>query len=69
MGIFVKLIDAGQLGGWVRAAVGALLTVLIAKWPLLSSVLDPATQAAIGVAVSGLAVGIWSHIAKKFATS
>lgn len=62
-----KLIDAGTLGGWVRAGVASLLGVAIAKFPGLSGVLDPATQTAIGVAASGLIVGIWSHWAKKVA--
>lgn len=60
-----KFIDADKLGGWVRAGVGALIAAVIAKWPGLSSILDPSTQAAIGVAVSGIVVGIWSQLVKS----
>lgn len=59
-----KLIDAGTLGGWVRAGVASLLTIAIAHWAPLGSILTPETQTAIGVAISSVAVGIWSHIAK-----
>lgn len=59
-----KLVDSGKVGGWVRAGVASGLTALIAKWPGLSQYLDPATQAALGAAISGIAVDIWSHIAK-----
>jgi hypothetical protein len=59
-----SLIDTSKLAGWVRSGVGAALAVAIAKWPALSSILDPSTQAALGVAVSGVAVGVWSHFVK-----
>ncbi len=60
-----KLIDAGTLGGWVRAGVASVLGIAIAKWPALSGILDPATQTALGAAAAGIVVGLWSHIAKK----
>lgn len=60
-----KLIDSSVLGGWVRAGVASALGAAIAKWPALSTILDPATQTALGVAVSGVVVGVWSHVAKK----
>lgn len=60
-----KLIDSSVLGGWVRAGVASGLGVLIAKWPVLGSILDPATQAALGTVAAGLVVGIWSQLAKK----
>ena len=59
-----QFIDSGKLGGWTRAAVGALIAAAIAKWPTLSLILDPATQAALGVAASGIVIGLWSHLAK-----
>src|ERR1035437_4851416 len=62
--IFTQFIDAGKGGGWARAGVAALLGIAISKWPALSSVLDPTTQAALGLAVSGAVVGIWSQMTK-----
>lgn len=62
-------INADWVGGHTRAWVAAGLALAIAKYPGLSSYLDPGTQAAIGVAVSGIAVGVWSHVAKKIAAS
>ena len=58
-------VDAGKLGGWVRAGVATGLGLLCAKYAPLGGILDPATQTAIGVAVSGIAVGIWSHYVKS----
>lgn len=62
--ILVSLVDTGKLAGWVRAIVAALLGAAIAKWPALSSYLDPTAQAALGVVVSAIIVGAWSHVAK-----
>lgn len=62
-----KLIDAGLLGGWVRAGVASLLTIAIAHWAPLGSLLTPETQTALGVVASGIVVGIWSQVAKKAA--
>ena len=62
-----QFVDANKLGGWVRAAVGALIAAGIAKYPGLGSIIDPTTQAEIGVAVSGLVVGLWSHYSKVLA--
>lgn len=64
MDFLKQFIDANKLGGWMRAGVASLLGLLIAKWPLLSSFLDPTTQSAIGVAISGIVVGIWSQLTK-----
>jgi hypothetical protein len=58
------LIDAGKLGGWVRAGVASVLGVAIAKWHVLSFILTPEVQDALGVAISGMAVGLWSHVVK-----
>jgi hypothetical protein len=59
-----QFIDSGKVGGWARAGTAALLGIAIAKWPALSSVLDPTTQAALGLAMSGAVVGIWSQLTK-----
>lgn len=64
MSFFTKLIDAGTLGGWVRAGLAALFGVIIAKWPLIGSIVGPDLQDAAGVLASGIVVGIWSQIAK-----
>jgi hypothetical protein len=69
MDILSSLIDASKLAGWARALVSSLLGVLIAKWPGLSGYFDPTTQAAIGTAVAGIIVGIWSQLAKSSATN
>jgi hypothetical protein len=63
--ILANLIGPDKLGGWVRSGVAALLAMVIAKFPGIEGVLDPATQAAIGVVVSGIVVGIWSQLTKS----
>lgn len=63
-----SLVNTSTLAGWVRAAVAAGLGALIARWPELSSVMDPTTQTAIGTVAAGLVVGVWSHLAKATAT-
>lgn len=60
-----KLVDKNKVGGWVRAIIGAGLAALIARWPGLKDILLPSEQAEIGIAVSGLVVGIWSHYVKS----
>jgi hypothetical protein len=57
-------IDSGKLAGWVRAGVAALLGLIIARSPILGSVLSPEVQSALAVAASGAVVGIWSQITK-----
>lgn len=64
----VNFIDANQLGGWVRAGVAAGLGAMLGKWPMLASVFGPELQTAAGVLLSGIAVGVWSTIAKSFGT-
>lgn len=64
MDFLAQLVSADKLGGWSRAAVASLLGVAIAKFPGLSGILDPGTQAAIGVAVSSIVVGLWQHYVK-----
>lgn len=60
-----KLVDTSILGGWVRAGVASGLGVLIAKFPILSDFLSPEVQTSLGVVISGIAVGAWSHYVKK----
>ncbi len=64
LSFLTQFIDANKLGGWVRAGIAALLGVVIGKWPLLSSVLAPTTQQALGVVIAGIVVGIWSQLTK-----
>lgn len=60
----LAFIGPDKVGGWVRAWVGAALVALIGKNPSLATYFDPATQTAIAVGISGLAVSIWSHVVK-----
>ncbi len=64
LSFLAPFVDANKIGGWVRAGVAALLTVVIGKFPGLGAYFDPATQMALGVFVSGIAVGIWSQLTK-----
>lgn len=66
--LLTNFVNTTKVAGWTRAVVGAGIAAAIAKWPGLSQYLSPETQAALGVAVSGIAVGVWSHIAKEIAT-
>lgn len=62
----VKLIDADKIGGWVRAGVAAVMgagATSIGGW----FVATPEWKTALGVVVSGIVVGAWSHLAKKYA--
>lgn len=69
LSFLTQLINTSKVAGWTRAGVGALLAAALAKWPVLSQYLDPTTQAALATAVSGVAVGVWSHVAKAIAAS
>jgi hypothetical protein len=62
--LLTSLVDSSKLGGWVRALVASGLTMAIAKVPHLKDILDPSTQAALGVVVSGIVVGLWSQYVK-----
>lgn len=69
MKFLATLLSADKVGGYVRAGVASGLGLALARWPLLSAYLDPVTQNALGIAAAGLAVGLWSHIAKDVAAS
>lgn len=62
---WTALIDTSKLAGWVRAGVAAGLGLIVARWPGLGQWIDPATQDAIGMAISTAVVGAWSHAAKQ----
>src|ERR1017187_7858282 len=64
LSFLTQFFDASKVGGYARSGVAALLGIAIAKWPALGTVLDPTTQAALGLAVSGAVVGIWSQLTK-----
>src|ERR1017187_7746304 len=64
LSFLTQFFDASKVGGYARSGVAALLGIAIAKWPALSVVLDPTTQAALGLAVSGVVVGVWSQLTK-----
>jgi hypothetical protein len=64
LSFLTQFFDASKVGGYARSGVAALFGIAIAKWPFLNTYLDPATQAALGLAVSGIAVGIWSQLTK-----
>ena len=65
--ILAQFVNTTKIAGWTRAIVGAGLAAGIARYPGLKDFIDPATQAEIGIAVSGIAVGAWSHYAKSLA--
>jgi hypothetical protein len=67
MAFLVKMVNADVLGGWVRAAVAAILGAA-SGWfgGALLPFLTPEFQAAVGLVVATVAVGIWSWIAKKY---
>lgn len=67
MNFLTQFVNAGKVGGWTRAIVGAGLVWLVTKFPGLNDMLDKQTQMEIAVAVSGLVVGAWSHFAKASA--
>ena len=59
-----QFIDASKVGGWVRSGVAVGFGILVAKWPGLSTYIDPATQAAIGGIVATVVMGVWSQLTK-----
>lgn len=65
-----KLVDANQIGGWVRAGTASLFGA-VSGWLVgpLVGLSDPATQTAVGIVLSSIVVGIWSSIAKKYTST
>ena len=66
--ILIRLVDADKVGGYVRAAVASLFGLMLAKWSWLGTILSPEVQTAVAIALSGVAVGAWSHFAKTVAS-
>jgi len=64
LGLASKLVDSNKLGGWVRAAIAAGFVALIAKYPLLGNIIDPAIQTQIAAAIAAIVVGGWSQLTK-----
>jgi hypothetical protein len=67
-GFLGKLIDAGKIGGWVRAAVAAVLTMVVAKLalkiPAISQIVTPGTIDYVAVAAGTFVAGLWSQVVK-----
>jgi hypothetical protein len=64
-----KLFDGGKVGGWVRAAVAAGLTMIVAKLalkiPVIAQVITPDTIDYIAVAAGTFVAGLWSQKVKS----
>ncbi len=67
MQFLAKAIDAGQLGGWVRAGVGVLLGSM-AVWfgGVLGPLLSEDFKAAFALVAATIVVGVWQMLAKKY---
>lgn len=63
--LLASLVDSSKLAGYVRAGVASGLGLLLAHVPGLSEYLSPDTQTALGVFLSGVIVGVWSHYVKN----
>jgi len=64
LSLLLMFVNTSKVAGWTRAGVGALFAIALAKWSWLGQYVDPSTQNYIALAASGIAVGIWSHLAK-----
>ena len=64
VGFLSLFIDSNKLGGWVRAIVAAGLVALVAKYPVLGNLIDPAIQVQIAAAIAAIVVGGWSQLTK-----
>lgn len=62
--ILKMFVDKDKVGGWVRGFVAAGLPSLVASYGL-SWLFSPTVCTAIGIALSGMAVGAWSHYVKS----
>lgn len=68
LSILSKLIDSGKVGGWARSLVGMAFVAIIAKYPVLGTWIDPATQTQIAAAIAAIVVGVWSQLTKTDAS-
>jgi uncharacterized membrane protein (DUF106 family) len=68
--VIAAFVNAEQLGGWVRALVATILGAA-SGWfgGALVPFLTPEFQAAVGVVVATVVVGVWSTVAKKIQAS
>lgn len=68
MNIFASFIDPGKVGGWVRAAVASILTMLVAKLalklPFVAQFVTPDMIDAVAVAAGTIVVGWLSSRSK-----
>lgn len=66
--ILGKLVDGGKVGGWVRAAVAAVLTMAVAKLsikvPFVAELVTPDTIDYVAVAAATFVTGILSQASK-----
>lgn len=66
LSIVAKFINADTIGGYVRAAVAAGFSALLAwKGGWLMPFLTPEMQTGVTAAITALAVGFWGQIAKQ----
>lgn len=69
MNWFSTLIDPGKIGGWVRAAVAAILTMVVAKLalkvPVIAQFITPDMIDYIAVAAGTFVAGLLSQKAKS----
>ncbi len=68
MSWFSTLVDPGKIGGWVRAAVASLLTMIVAKLalklPFIAQFVTPDIVDGIAVAAGTLVAGWLSSKSK-----
>ena len=66
--VLVNLVSAEQLGGWARATTAAVLGSA-SGWfgGALVPFMTPEFQAAFGIVVATVVVGVWSQVAKRMA--
>jgi hypothetical protein len=65
---FLKMfIDAGKIGGWVRAAVAALggSSFGVAACRVVPSLCGEEFKTALSIVLTTIAVGLWSQLVKS----
>lgn len=64
--LIAKFINADTIGGYVRAAVAAGFSALLAwKGGFLMPFFTPEVQTVITAAITAFAVGLWAQVAKQ----
>jgi len=61
-----SLVNTSIAAGWVRAGVGAGMTILISKVPWIAPYVGDTVQDALSVVISTAAVGFWQQYVKKY---